>query len=336
MTEAQPAKLGPLEKFKAHIELLDPITWLGVLQGIVCGAIASGGLTLSWESLGKFGLLTLLFGPLGTGYSQSLNDYFDRDLDRINEPTRPIPSGRLSPQEALWNWIIVGLLAVGVSVLLSSTLERERALILLGLTAFGLILGYIYSAPPIKLKTNVLLSAPAVGISYSLITWIAGNIVYADLRTEVVAMGIINTLVAIGLIFLNDFKSIEGDKAKGLKSLPVMIGVRNTYLVSFLIIDIPLMWFVYLMHSWGFTLMFYISLCSLLIIMVMQVLLYLDPEDGARALDVTIQQTGLKNVVGQSDTKAHRTYLRYLVVNNGLYVLNVLIASFFIAQKPVG
>jgi bacteriochlorophyll c synthase len=42
----------------------------------------------------------------------------------------------------------------------------------------------------------------------------------------------------------------------------------------------------------------------------------------------------LKNVVGQSEAKAHRSYLRYLVVNNGLYVLNVIAASFFIAQKP--
>jgi len=331
----RPAHLPFFEKVKAHLELLDPITWVGVLQGIVCGAIASGALTMSWESIGRFGLLTLLFGPLGTGFSQSLNDYFDRDLDRINEPTRPIPSGRLSEREALINWLTVGALAIVVSIILSLQLEPQRGLILLGLTAFGLVLGYIYSAPPIKLKTNVLLSAPAVGISYSLITWIAGNIIYSDLRPEVLAMAIINALVAIGLIFLNDFKSIEGDKAKGLKSLPVMIGVRNTYLVSFLIIDLPLIWFVYLMKAWGFEFMFYFSLVSLAIIIVMQVLLYRDPEDGARALDIAIQQTGLKNVVGQSDAKAHRSYLRYLVVNNGLYVLNVIAASFFIAQRPL-
>ncbi|PIO49257.1 MAG: bacteriochlorophyll c synthase [[Chlorobium] sp. 445] len=332
---SKPATLPLREKLKAHLELLDPITWVGVLQGIVCGAIASGALTFNLESLGKFGLLTLLFGPLGTGFAQSLNDYFDRDLDRVNEPTRPIPSGRLTEREALWNWIIVGIITLGVGILLGSLLEPDRGLMLIGLTILGLIMGYIYSAPPIKLKTNVLLSAPSVGLTYSFITWIAGNIIYADLRPEVLAMAIINALVAIGLIFLNDFKSIEGDRAQGLKSLPVMIGVRNTYLVSFLIIDLPLIWFVYLMKAWGFDIMFFFSLISLLIIIAMQIALYRDPEDGAKALDAAIQQTGLKNVVGQSETKAHRSYLRYLVVNNGLYVLNVFAASFFIAQKPL-
>ncbi len=335
MTDARSAQLSPFEKFKAHLELLDPITWVGVLQGIICGAVASGGMSFTAESIGKFGLLTLLFGPLGTGFAQSLNDYFDRDLDRVNEPTRPIPSGRLTEREALWNWITVGAMTVAVSILLGSLLERERGIMLIALTLLGLVTGYIYSAPPIKLKTNVLLSAPSVGLTYSFITWIAGNIIYADLRAEVVWMALINAFVAIGLIFLNDFKSIEGDRAQGLKSLPVMIGVRNTYLVAFLIIDIPLLLFVYLMRSWNFDVMFWVSLLSLLLIVVMQVALYRDPEDGAMALDAAVQQTGLKNVVGKSSDKAHRAYLRYLVVNNGLYVLNVVAAAIFIARKPL-
>jgi len=41
MANASNRVLSPLEKLKAHLELLDPITWVGVLQGIVCGAIAS-------------------------------------------------------------------------------------------------------------------------------------------------------------------------------------------------------------------------------------------------------------------------------------------------------
>ncbi len=335
MTDARSAQFSPLEKFKAHIELLDPITWVGVLQGIICGAIASGGMSFTAESIGKFGLLTLLFGPLGTGFAQSLNDYFDRDLDRVNEPTRPIPSGRLTEREALWNWITVGVITVAVSVLLGSLLEQERGMMLIALTILGLVTGYIYSAPPIKLKTNVLLSAPSVGLTYSFITWIAGNIIYTDLRPEVVWMAVINACVAVGLIFLNDFKSIEGDRAQGLKSLPVMIGVRNTYLVAFLTIDAPLLLFVYLMRAWGFDVMFWLSLLSLLLIVVMQVTLYRDPEDGAMALDAAVQQTGLKNVVGKSSDKAHRAYLRYLVVNNGLYVLNVVAAAIHIAQKPL-
>lgn len=335
MTDASKRLISPIEKLKAHLELLDPITWVGVLQGIVCGAIASGKMNFTIEHLGQFALLALLFGPLGTGFSQSVNDYYDRDLDRINEPTRPIPSGRLSEKEAMWNWILVGCMAMLTSGFFAHYLGGMRGGVLFLLSVFGLIMGYIYSAPPFKLKNNVLLSAPAVGISYSLITWIAGNLLYADLRMEVFWMAVINACIAVGLIFLNDFKAIEGDRAQGLKSLPVMIGVRGTYLVAFTLIDLAFGTFVYLMYSWDFTLMFYFSLVSFLIILVTQVMLYLDPEDGAKALENAVQKTGLKNVVGKSDVKTHKSYLRYLVVNNGLYVLNVIFASLLIAQKPL-
>lgn len=335
MTDASNRILSLIEKLKAHLELLDPITWVGVLQGIVCGAIASGQMKFKIEHLGEFALLALLFGPLGTGFSQSVNDYYDRDLDRINEPTRPIPSGRVSEKEAMWNWMLVGGATMLVSVFFAHYLGGMRGGVLFLLSVFGLIMGYIYSAPPFKLKNNVLLSAPAVGISYSLITWIAGNLLYADLRIEVVWMAVINALIAIGLIFLNDFKAIEGDRAQGLKSLPVMIGVRGTYIVAFTLIDLAFGAFVYLMWSWNFTVMFYFSLASFLIILATQLMLYLDPEDGAKALENAVQKTGLKNVVGKSDVKTHKSYLRYLVVNNGLYVLNVIFASLLIAQKPL-
>jgi bacteriochlorophyll c synthase len=335
MNNAPNAAISPIEKLKAHLELLDPITWVGVLQGIVCGAIASGQMKFNLQHLGEFALLTLLFGPLGTGFSQSVNDYYDRDLDRINEPTRPIPSGRVSEKEALWNWIVVGFIVILVSGFFAHYLGGMRGGVLFLLSVFGLIMGYIYSAPPFKLKNNVLLSAPAVGISYSLITWIAGNLLYADLRIEVVWMAVINAFIAVGLIFLNDFKAIEGDRAQGLKSLPVMIGVRGTYLVAFTLIDLSFGTFVYLMYSWEFTLMFYFSLVSFIIIVTTQILLYHDPEDGASALENAIQKTGLKNVIGKSDVKTHKSYLRYLVVNNGLYVLNVIFASILIAQKPL-
>jgi bacteriochlorophyll c synthase len=300
MANASNRVLSPLEKLKAHLELLDPITWVGVLQGIVCGAIASGQMSLTVQHIGEFALLTLLFGPLGTGFSQSVNDYYDRDLDRINEPTRPIPSGRLSEKEAKWNWIVVGIIVLFVSGFFAHYLGGVRGGMIFLLSVFGLIMGYIYSAPPFKLKNNVLLSAPAVGISYSLITWIAGNLLYADLRSEVVWMAVINAFIAVGLIFLNDFKAIEGDRAQGLKSLPVMIGVRGTYLVAFSLIDLAFGTFgtfVYLMWAWEFTVMFYFSLVSFLIILTTQVMLYRDPEDGASAIEDAVQKTGLKNVI---------------------------------------
>ncbi|NTW50504.1 MAG: UbiA family prenyltransferase [Chlorobiales bacterium] len=322
------------DKIKAHLELLDPVTWISALQGLLCGAIASGAMTLNWQNLGLLGALIILYGPLGTGFSQSVNDYYDRFLDKVNEPTRPIPSGRISEKEAIWNWVIVGVLAIALGVWLGFQFEGERRFIIIGSILVGLLMGYIYSAPPLKLKKNVLTSAPAVGLSYSMITWMSGNALFTELREEVLYMAVINAMMAIGLIFLNDFKSVEGDRAGGLKSLPVMIGSRNTYLVAFVFVDVPFAWFVYLMREWGFDFMFYFSLCSLLVILVMQVILFIDPKDGAKGLDASVKGMGFENLVGKSDVKEHKSFMRYLIVNNGLYLINVFAAAYMLSLKP--
>jgi len=320
------------DKVKAHIELLDPVTWISAVQGLLCGAIASGEMQLSIEHVGLLFTLIVLYGPLGTGFSQSINDYFDRFLDKVNEPTRPIPSGRISEQEAIWNWTIVGILAISIGVGLGLQFSGERRFVIITSIIVGLILGYVYSAPPFKLKRNVLASAPAVGISYSLITWLSGNALYTDIRLEIVYMALINALMTVGLLFLNDFKSVEGDRAGGLKSLPVMIGPRNTYVISFLFVDIPFIWFIYLMNEWGFDFMFYFGIASLVIIFAMQLVLFFDPKDGAKALDAGVKM-GFEKFVGKSDVKEHKSFLRYLIVNNSLYLFNVFGASYMLSQN---
>ena len=60
---------------------------------MVCGAASSGQYSWALEDILKAATCMLLAGPLMTGYTQTLNDFYDRDLDAINEPYRPIPSG---------------------------------------------------------------------------------------------------------------------------------------------------------------------------------------------------------------------------------------------------
>ena len=61
--------------------------------GVLCGAAASGGFTWTPENVAKSATCMLMSGPLLTGYTQTINDFFDREIDAINEPDRPIPSG---------------------------------------------------------------------------------------------------------------------------------------------------------------------------------------------------------------------------------------------------
>ncbi|MEI7771215.1 MAG: bacteriochlorophyll/chlorophyll synthetase, partial [Chloroflexales bacterium] len=72
-----------------HVELADPVTWITPITMVICGALATGRGVPGFHitdvgDLVLVGLAMLMCGPLGTGFSQSINDYFDRDLDAIN------------------------------------------------------------------------------------------------------------------------------------------------------------------------------------------------------------------------------------------------------------
>ena len=106
------AKIGLIDKIRAHLELLDPVTWISVSPCLAAGVMSSGAMRGTVHDYLLLFAIFLMFGPLGTGFSQSVNDCFDLELDRVNEPSRPIPSGRLSEKEGLWNSIIALLLAI--------------------------------------------------------------------------------------------------------------------------------------------------------------------------------------------------------------------------------
>ena len=156
------AKLTFTDKVRAHIEILDPVTWISVFPCLAGGVMASGAMQPTFHDYFLLLSIFLMFGPLGTGFSQSINDLFDLELDRVNEPTRPIPSGRLTKKEALWNSIVVFLLAFGLGIFLGIYIGGTRGLIITSSITASLILAYTYSAPPFKLKKNILTSAPAV------------------------------------------------------------------------------------------------------------------------------------------------------------------------------
>ncbi|MFM6107024.1 MAG: UbiA family prenyltransferase, partial [Sphaerospermopsis kisseleviana] len=83
---------GETSIWKIRLQLMKPITWIPLIWGVVCGAASSGNYTWTLENVLKAALCMLLSGPLLTGYTQTINDYYDREIDAINEPYRPIPS----------------------------------------------------------------------------------------------------------------------------------------------------------------------------------------------------------------------------------------------------
>ena len=102
--------------WKIRLQLTKPVTWIPLVWGVMCGAAASGNYHWIWnpfdpndrdvmlglEDTAKGFVAMILAGPFLTGYTQTINDWYDREIDAINEPYRPIPSGAISEGQGMF------------------------------------------------------------------------------------------------------------------------------------------------------------------------------------------------------------------------------------------
>ena len=231
------AKSGETSIWKIRLQLMKPITWIPLIWGVVCGAASGGEFRWTLECVLISAACMLMSGPLLTGYTQTLNDFYDREIDAINEPYRPIPSGAISVPQVVTQ--IVVLLAAGIGVAFG--LDRWAGHDFPTITALaigGSFVSYIYSAPPLKLKQNGWLGNYALGASYIALPWWAGHALFGALTWKIVILTLFYSLAGLGIAVVNDFKSVEGDRQMGLKSLPVMFGVTTAAWICVLMIDI--------------------------------------------------------------------------------------------------
>ncbi len=234
LVQARPMPVENISKLALIIRFLKPVTWIPVMWSFLCGAVATGA--FGWkEMIGmKFILAMLLTGPLASGTCQMLNDYFDRDLDEINEPNRPIPGGAISLKNAT---ILIALWSV-FSVITGYLIHP-----LIGFyVVIGIVNAHLYSANPIKLKKRLWAGNIIVAVSYLIIPWIAGEIAYnasvtlSSLQPSLIVAGLF-TLSSTGTMTINDFKSIEGDRQVGIRTLPVVFGETNAALIAAILIN---------------------------------------------------------------------------------------------------
>lgn len=228
---------GETSIWKIRLQLMKPITWIPLIWGVVCGAASSGGYTWTIENILTAAACMLLSGPLMAGYTQTLNDFYDRDIDAINEPYRPIPSGVISIPQVITQIVVLLLAGIGLSYLLDRSVGHEFP-VMMCLTLGGAFIAYIYSAPPLKLKQNGWLGNYALGASYIALPWWAGHALFGELNWTIVILTLFYSLAGLGIAVVNDFKSLEGDRQLGLKSLPVMFGVTTAAWICVIMIDL--------------------------------------------------------------------------------------------------
>lgn len=228
----------------AAVELLKPITWFAPMWAFGCGVV-SAGLPVA----GRWPLVlagVALAGPLVCGTSQAVNDWFDRHVDAINEPNRPIPSGRIPGQGG----IRIAVVWTALSLVVAAAL---------GVWAFwaavaGLALAWAYSAPPLRLKANGWWGNAACAACYEGLPWFTGAAIMAGAlpNGRILAVAALYSAGAHGIMTLNDFKSVEGDRRTGIDSLPVLLGVDRAARLACAAMAAPQVVVAALLLAWGF------------------------------------------------------------------------------------
>lgn len=215
----------------ALLRLIKPITWFPPMWAYLCGVVSAGvALGARWD-LVLLGVL--LAGPVTCGMSQAANDWCDRHVDAINEPDRPIPSGRVPGRWGLWVALAMSALALGLGWLLGPWG--------FGATVLAVLAAWAYSAEPVRLKRSGWWGPGLVGLSYETLPWITGAAVVSGgaPSTEVLAIAVLYGLGAHGIMTLNDFKALDGDRQTGVRSLPVTLGPARAARLACWIMTVP-------------------------------------------------------------------------------------------------
>ena len=206
------------------VELTKPVTWFPPMWAFMCGVVSSGvSIADNWMFLVAGIALT---GPIVCGTSQVINDWCDRYVDAINEPDRPIPSGRVPGR-----WPVrIALMGAALSLAVAAFL----GLWVLLATIVALFCGWAYSSAPFRFKKSGWIGPLVCALSYEGLSWFTGAAVMLGglPSTTVLLILLLYSLGAHGIMTLNDFKAVEGDRATGLRSLPVTMGVRGAALFA--------------------------------------------------------------------------------------------------------
>ncbi|QGN54589.1 chlorophyll synthase ChlG [Novosphingobium sp. Gsoil 351] len=234
---------APRPKPADVLELLKPITWFPPIWAFGCGIVSSGSSPSGRWAFVIAGMA--LTGPLVCGTSQAVNDWFDRHVDAINEPDRPIPSGRIAGHWGLWIACIGTVLALAVAF-------ATGPWVLIA-TLFGIACAWAYSAPPFRFKTSGWLGPAVVALCYEGLSWFTGASVMAGglPPDRVLAVIALYSAGAHGIMTLNDFKAVEGDRATGLRSLPVTLGVANAARLACAVMALAQVGVIALLAMWG-------------------------------------------------------------------------------------
>lgn len=270
-------------RVRGYVELMRPMNSVaaGVLTFI--GAFVAGGSVDQAPAVAAAVAAT----ALATGAGNAINDYFDREIDRINQPNRPIPRGAVSERGALWFSVALFTAATALALTLPA--------LAIGIAAFNLVALVAY--------TEFFKGLP--GLGNALVAYLGGStFLFGGAAVgDVSASGILFVLAALSTLtreIIKDVEDIEGDREEGLNTLPIAIGARRALHVgtALLIVAILASPIPYLQGSFG--IVYLLVVVPAAVIMVgAAVRSYDRPEIGQRYLKYGMFLAALAFMIGQ-------------------------------------
>jgi chlorophyll synthase len=227
------------------IALMKPVTWFPPTIAFICGTIASGTTRFEFITVSQIALGALMAGPILCGLSQVINEYCDREVDAINEPQRPIPAGLVTYRHVFVTIAVLTMIGLALSLFFGMQVVY--------ITLIGMLFAVMYSAEPFRAKKLGWIGNALVSVSYEGLPWVAGHLAFAHMTGGSLLLAGLYSLGAHGIMTINDFKSIDGDRLMGIKSIPAQMGANWAAMSAVITIDSALLMAVFYMYYSGHT-----------------------------------------------------------------------------------
>ena len=220
-----------MKKLQLYVDLARPFTLLPPALGVVSGAVTAWGAHGTRDAVSVATFLPVLWGALMAAVlnsaSNAINQIYDLEMDRVNKPRRPLPSGALSLREA-WAFTLAGYALAWVLAWLAVPPGLEARRECFWIVVFTSVLVWAYSAPPFRTKAHGIWANVTIAIPRGVLLKVAGwSTVKTVLDVEPWFIGAIFGLFVLGASTTKDFADIEGDRAGGCNTLPILYGVKK-------------------------------------------------------------------------------------------------------------
>ena len=225
-------------KPSGFLRIIRPLNCLMMGFAVIVGASLVSALNFSINLiLGFVTSFTL------TGASMAINDYYDREIDAINEPNRPIPSGAVSPKEALSFAAVLSLVGFAAALMTS------ESCLIVAVIAWIVFVTYTTKGKRTGLPGNLLVSTCVV------IPFIYGGFVVENLRLSVILFAAMAFLSNTGREVAKGIVDVEGDSSQNVRTIALLFGERTAAVLSSILSVLavslsPLPWLWDLVSDW--------------------------------------------------------------------------------------